>query len=88
MKYYKVIKDNFLWEDGAILTETSDNEGYRPISDIYKKSEFDNNEYTSSGIVENSPEYFARVYKVDLISRTLYEVKEEAIKILDKQFKK
>ena len=84
MKYYKVIKENFLWEIGAILSN-SVSDGYVPIDDIYKKHE--GGEYITSKIVENSPEYFERVYKVDLATRVLYEVKDKAKELLNKQYK-
>jgi len=40
MKYYRVIKDTFLWEKGAILKQcTNGNHGYEPIEDIWNKTE-------------------------------------------------
>jgi len=83
IKYYKVIKDNFLWEDGAILclnSEGSTGEGYSPINDIFKKHEC--NEYITANIVEESPDYFERVYKVDLATRIVYETKEKAKELI------
>lgn len=65
-KYYKVIKDNFLWEVGAILkweAHVEQNDGYAPIEDVWNKYKGeDEDEYVSEHIVENSPEYFERVY--------------------------
>lgn len=88
MKHYKVIKENFLWEVGAILEPTSncsEYKGYEPIDEVYKKH--DGGEYISKNIVENSPDYFQRVYKVDLLTRTVYETKEKAKELLEKAFK-
>lgn len=86
MKYYKVIKDNFLWEIGAVLENSVGNgKGYEPIDDIFKKHEGD--EYITSHIVENSPDYFQRVYKVDLVTRVVYEVKDKAKQLLEDGFK-
>ena len=85
MKYFKVIKENFLWDVGCILETISDGGGYRPIDDIYKKHE--GNEYITSHIVENSPEYFQRVFKVDLLTRTVYKIKTEAQALLQKEYK-
>ena len=85
MKYYKVIKENFLWEVGAIIGY--EGSGYRPIDSIFKESEYDETEYISEKIVENYPEYFQRVYKVDLATRVLYETKDKAIELINKQFK-
>lgn len=86
MKYYKVIKENFLWEAGAILVDGYDNgKGYQVIDDIFKKHEA--GEYISTEIIENSPEYFERVYKIDLVTRVLYEVKDKAMELMKGQFK-
>lgn len=86
MKYYKVIKENFLWDVGAILSAGGNSNGYTPIDEIFRKHE-DHSEYISTHIVEESPEYFTRVYKVDLVTRTCYEVKEKAKELLEKSFK-
>jgi hypothetical protein len=90
-KFYKVIKENPLWEVGAIL-ENNENggRGYSPIDDIFLRHEVPddfNGEYLSGYVVEDSPEYFQRVYKVDLATRVLYETKEKAMELLKKQFK-
>lgn len=65
-KYYRVIKENFLWEVGAIICNNNPNyeNGYCPIEDIWHKVK-DQDEYISIRIVEGSPEYFERVYKSD-----------------------
>lgn len=86
MKYYKVIKENFLWEVGAILQKNTSGNGYEPIDDIFKIFP-DTNEYISSNIVEKSPEYFQRVYKVDLVTRVVYETKDRAKEIISKMYK-
>lgn len=85
MKYYKVIKENFLWEVDSILSNAGMDNGYRPVDDVFKRH--DGNEYITSDIVENEPEYFQRVYKVDLATRVVYEVKERAKELLAKSYK-
>lgn len=85
MKFYKVIKENFLWEVGCILKINETGNGYVPTHDIYKK--FEGSEYISVPIVENCPEYFQQVYEVNLVSRVVYEVKEKARELLESQFK-
>jgi len=83
-KFYKVIKENFLWDIGAILQrkkyedEKCRSDGYSSIDHIYNKHEEHSNEYISSSVVENSPEYFERVYPVNLVTKTVYKIKEEA----------
>lgn len=86
-KYYKVIKENFLWEVGAILKK--DGNGYNPIDNVFCKYEpWDGNEeYDSSPIIETSPEYFERVYKVSLPTQVFYATKERAKELLAAQFK-
>lgn len=84
MRYYQVVKENFLWEIGAILKPREDRPGYGPINDLYKKHE--NNEFVSSVIVENCPEYFERVYKVDLLTQVVYETKEKARKLMEAKY--
>jgi hypothetical protein len=84
-KFYKVIKDNFLWEVGAILICKEGNRGYVPTNEIWVKNE-KSDEYISSGIVENQPEYFKRVYEVNLLTKVVYKTKEQAKELLSKDF--
>lgn len=71
-KYYRVLKDTFLWKEGAILENNVNNgNGYTPIEDIWdaegltfqKKTTNSTGEYISAVVIENSPEWFERVYK-------------------------
>lgn len=90
MKYYQVIKENFLWEVGAILKQTSeksDFSGYQPINEVFLKHPNNPTEYISKGIVENCPEYFQQVYKVETITKAVYLVKEKALELIGKDFK-
>lgn len=87
MKYYKVLKENFLWEVGTILHPSINSPGYIPVDPIYYKIE-DCVEYISSKIIETSPEYFQRVYKVDLVTQVIYEVRDRAISMLESKYKK
>ena len=83
MRYYRVIKDTFLWEEGAIITnKDNSSDQYRPIDDIYKKFE-DSNEYISAMLIEKNPEWFERVYAVNLLTKTVYKVKNEAKALLN-----
>lgn len=89
MKFYKVLKDNFLWEEGAVLKQTSEDDnfsGYKQVDDIFCKNEL-TTEYISKQIVENQPDWFVRVYPVNLIKKTLYLCKEETKKMLLKEYK-
>lgn len=78
MKYYRVIKDTFMWETGAILKLDpclGNNGGYVGIEDIWNKHN-DMKEYISAHIVEQSPEWFERVY-TDNVEKMVYKTKEQ-----------
>ena len=61
-RYYRVIKDNFLWDVGAILSNENNNSQYVPIEDIWNKFE-DQYECITATYIEESPKFFERVYK-------------------------
>lgn len=86
-KFYKVIKENFMWDLGAVLENSANGEkGYYPIDGIWLKRE-GSDEYISDYIIEKSPDYFQKVYHVNLISKTVYKIKEEAKEMWAKQYK-
>ena len=85
-KFYKVIKENFLWDTGAILEKSKSDNGYKSIDEIYNKFENHNDEYISTSIIENCPEYFERVYPVNLVTKTVYKIKEQAKAMLEKAY--
>ena len=62
IKYFRVIKDNPLWDVGAILSNSKHDRQCLPIEDIWNKNNH-HTEYLSIEIVENQPEFFERVYK-------------------------
>ena len=79
-KYYRVLKDNFLWRKGAIIA-TGDHSGYRPIEDVWNNTPVNNDEYISCRVVEheNNAKFFERIYKTDLKSKifaTAEEIRE------------
>lgn len=82
MKFYRVIKENFLWEVGAILKPNDTNKGYLPIEDIWNKV-IGQTEYITTVIVENQPEYFERVYE-NKFDKMLYVTAEELKKLYNK----
>lgn len=77
VKCYRAKKDSFMWKKGAILIEEN---GYRPISDLWDMTEKNGTEYISSGIIENSPEWFERVYEISILGKMKYAIKEVAQK--------
>lgn len=87
-KYYRVLKDNFLWLEGAILSNDNTDGGYRPIdgTELWNTTQFNGGEYISCRVIENCPEYFIQVYPVSLLTKTIYKVKEEARAMMAKEY--
>jgi len=81
-KFYRVIKDLPQWSEGAIVK--LDDGGYVTISDLWNTEATDIAEKDDDTIcirakvVENSPEYFERVYEVGVLGKTKYLAKEAA----------
>lgn len=92
-KYYRVTQDNFLWEKGAILKHSAENDivssrgGYSPENDIWDITEHNGTEYISAPIIENNPDWFERVYEVKGVSKVLYKTKSAAKEYLSKSVK-
>lgn len=87
-KYYRVIKDTPLWEEGAILEldpSLSNKGGYSPLEDIWNKTK-DQTEYLSLNLIEQNPDFFERVYKSE-IEKLAFITAEEFKKVFNK-FKK
>lgn len=79
-KFYRVKKDTFMWEKGAILkfnSELGSKGGYEAIEDVWDSVEL-HGEYISVPIIEKSPEWFERVYPAD--GDTTYITKDEVKK--------
>lgn len=95
-KYYRVKKDNFLWEEGAILVSfdkinvavTPENKGYEPIEDIWNSTPVNGPEYISARIIEhpNNTDYFERVYP-DTILGKFYYTKDQLVTKYKEAFK-
>lgn len=88
-KYYRVLKDNFLWHAGAILEMTDSERGYSPVDGnaIWDYTEHNGKEWIYPQIIENCPEYFQRVYPINLLKSTIYKAKEEARLALQEAYK-
>jgi len=85
MKYYRCVKDNFMWKEGAILE--SSGSGYRPIEDLWNKVEL-GTEYISDHIIENpdNKDFFERVYK-DSITGNIFRTKDQMVEMYKSAFK-
>jgi len=85
--YYRNLKDNFIWDEGAIISNDKHYNEYRPIDNIFAK-ESTGHEYISAIVIESAPDgYFQRVYPVNLVTKTIYKVKEEAKELIAKNYK-
>jgi hypothetical protein len=86
--YFRVKKDNFMWEEGAILEKNGTigtSGGYEAVEDIWEVVPL-KGEYISSNIIENSPEWFERVYP-DNLDKLIFKTKDELKKLFG-NFKK
>lgn len=83
-RFYQVQKDTFLWGKGAVLSRNEDG-SYSPINEIFNKHE-DVNQTISGEIVENSPEFFERVYEVNLLNKVIFKTKELAREFMAKDY--
>lgn len=83
VKYYRNLKDNFLWQEGAILSDDNncgDDGGYQPVTDLFDKTEANNGEYISRRIVEHddNKDMFERVYPIGDLKKMLFGNKKAA----------
>lgn len=87
-KHYRALKDGFIWEKGAILKNiVNSGKGYQAISDVWDANDHIDSEYITARIIENSPEWFERVYPIDLLSKTVYKTKTQARDYMSKTVK-
>lgn len=79
-KFYRVKEDNFLWKQGCILKKENNDDGYRPIDELWDVTEDNGDEYISAHIIEDkaNEKYFERVYEVSKGKKAYYMVKEKA----------
>lgn len=84
-KFYRVVKDNFLWGEGAIVKNNGERGGNVSQDPIWDKIE-DCTEYISASIIETSPEYFERMYPCNLLTKIVHKTKEQAKEFAKKEF--
>lgn len=75
-----------MWSKGAIIK--SEGSGYRSVNEIFNHVEL-GSEYISDRIIEDKVNdiFFEKVYKVDLLTKTVYKLKDEAKALLEKEYK-
>lgn len=83
VKYYRNLKDNFLWQEGAILSDEKNcgnDGGYQPVTDLFDKTEANDGEYISRRIVEHddNKDMFERVYPIGDLKKMLFGNKKAA----------
>lgn len=78
-KYYRVAKDNFMWLEGAILSNEEEPGGYTSITDLWDKVEL-STEYISSRIIEDpkNADCFERVYPIGKLEKMIFGNKDAA----------
>jgi hypothetical protein len=74
-KYYRVKKDNFMWKEGAIISDGGKGT-YTAVQEIW-------NNVKSSG----NADYFERVYP-DTVSGKLFRTKDQMIEMYKTAFNK
>lgn len=86
MKYYRVKKNTFLWQPGAILKD-QDKGHYVAIEDIWDKVP-GHSEYISAKVVESkeNEEFFERVYP-DTIAGKIFHTKDQLAELYTSKFK-
>lgn len=85
-KFYRVKKETPAWEAGAVVSNEKDSAKYKTINDLWDKECIEGIEYWESlKVVESSPEWFERVYPVNLIKKTVYKLKAQAQELLSKE---
>lgn len=74
VKYYRNLKDNFLWDAGAVLSDDIDADGYKAVSDLWDKTEHNEGEYISRRIVEaeENKDMFERVYPIGKLEKMVF----------------
>ena len=90
-KFYRVKKDTYLFTVGAILSNKDNNTQYKATDDIWHvegnetlKKFLDGQPAVASDLVENSPDWFERVYKVSSIRGMAYVVKSAMKDLMSK----
>lgn len=77
-RFYKNLKENFLFVKDAIISDEKNNSGYVPIDPIFYTTDRTTSEYISREIIENLPEYFERVYPIGELKRRFFGSKIQA----------
>lgn len=81
-KYYRVVKDHPLWDEGAILSNVDSSSYYAPISDVWTKDLGGNEDFSTyregEKLVMNQPEWFQQVYPIGKLEKMVFGDKKQA----------
>ena len=90
-KFYSVKKDTYLFTAGAILSNKENSTQYKATDDIWHvegnetlRKFLDGAPAVAADVVENSPDWFERVYKVSSIRGMAYVVKSAMKDLMSK----
>ncbi len=77
-KYYRLKKDLPGSLAGCVVKK--DGDGYSPINDLFDTDAVDEGQeiFYSGYTIEHAPDWWERVYPINLITKTVYKLKEEA----------
>ena len=87
-KFYTVLKPTYAFEAGAILKK--DGDSYKAVSDIWNTEAAEGHSPSiTARYVEHvsNKEWFQRVYAVNLLTKTVYKIKVEALELMNKEYK-
>lgn len=85
-KFFRVKQELPAWGVGAIVSNEGDKDSYKTTNDLWDKDCIaDSKYYETADVVEQSPEWFERVYPVNLLTKTVYKLKAEAQEMLSKE---
>lgn len=87
-KFYRLKKDTPALNAGAILKKGDCDSDYQPISDIWDTDacESNNRSYFTAYVVEHAADWYERVYPVNLLTKTVYKLKAEAMEAMNKEY--
>ncbi len=86
IKHYRVLKSNFLWVKGAIISRDTDmSNEYKATSDVWNAGDRETDPSVSREVVESSPKFFERVYEVSTNNKVEYIAREKAQELMSKQ---
>lgn len=90
-KFYRAVQDNPGITKGAIIEKAQGSSIYAPVSDLYHQEAIPDGEKVvfadfADFVVEKNPQWFEKVYPVNLLTKTVYKLKSEALDAINKEY--